>query len=92
MGALILVAHSLTTTAEFFMVESLYKRYHTRDVWGITALGSQAPFLQTLIFLNVLTTIGFPGTSLFAAKVLCLVHVAQLSPTLCVVLALCLLV
>lgn len=69
-AALILVAHSLTTTAEFFIVECIYRRYHTRDVISISGLNSSFPFLHTLSFLNILTTIGFPGTSLFAAKLL----------------------
>jgi len=76
-AVLVLVAHSLTTTAEFYMVECIYRRYHTRDIYAIAALASQLPLLFTLVFLNILTTIGFPGTSLFAAKLLFLTALAQ---------------
>jgi len=78
-GAFVLVAHSLTTTAEFYMVECLYKRYQTRDLGGLSGTALRVPMLHGLIFLNVLTTIGFPGTSLFTGKVLFLTALAQVS-------------
>ena len=78
-GAFVLVAHSLTTTAEFYLVECIYKRYQTRDVVGISGLAFSFPGLHVLVFLNVLTTIGFPGTSLFAGKLLFLTALAQYS-------------
>lgn len=78
-GVLVLVAHSLTTTAEFLVVESLYRRYHTRDLCGLSGIALHTPGLFFLIFINFLTTVGFPATSLFAAKLMFLTALAQYS-------------
>lgn len=44
-GAFILVAHSLTTAAEFFLVECVYKRYQTRDIVSLSGLATSLPHL-----------------------------------------------
>lgn len=88
-GVLVLIAHSFTTTAEFLLVECLYRRYRTRDLLGLTGLAAQAPSLQFLSFLNVLTTIGFPGTSLFAAKFLFFIVLVQTNTLLFFLFILC---
>jgi NADH:ubiquinone oxidoreductase subunit 4 (subunit M) len=61
------------------MVEAIYRRYHSRDLLMLGALATQVPHLHAVVFLNVLTTIGFPGSSLFAAKLLFLTHLSQYS-------------
>jgi len=78
-GAFILVAHSLTTAAEFFSVECIYKRYQTRDIISLSGLASALPYLYWWVFIVVLITIGFPGSSLFTGKVLFLTTLAQVS-------------
>jgi len=45
LGAYLLVAHSFTTTSEFFLVECLYKRYHTRDFFFISGVANTLPGL-----------------------------------------------
>ncbi len=84
-GAFLLVAHSLTTTGEFFGVECLYRRYGSRDLAVISGVAYTAPFLYACLFLTTLVTIGFPATSLFAAKLLFLAGVSQFSLGLCLV-------
>jgi NADH-quinone oxidoreductase subunit M len=69
-AAFLLVAHSLTTASEFFLVECLYKRFHTRDFFFISGVSSSAPMLWYMALMTTLVTIGFPGTSLFTAKLL----------------------
>lgn len=83
-GAFVLVAHSLTTTGEFFGVECIYRRYGSRDLAEVSGVSQEAPLLFACLFLTTLTTIGFPATSLFAAKLWFLTAVAQVSPALCV--------
>lgn len=68
-AALLLVAHSFATTGEFYLVETIYRRFHTRDLTQLAGLYAQAPVLWALSLLTVLTSIGFPATSIFAAKV-----------------------
>lgn len=82
-GGLVLVAHSFTTAAEFFGVECLYRRFGTRDLTGISGVAYTTPVLFSFLFLTTLTTIGFPATSLFAAKLLFLTALAQVSVVLC---------
>jgi NADH:ubiquinone oxidoreductase subunit 4 (subunit M) len=43
LAVFLMVAHSFTTAAEFFFVEALYKRYHTRDLTRITGLAVTYP-------------------------------------------------
>lgn len=69
-AAFLLVAHSFTTASEFFLVECLYKRFHTRDFFFISGVASSTPILWYVGLATVLVTIGFPGTSLFTAKLL----------------------
>jgi formate hydrogenlyase subunit 3/multisubunit Na+/H+ antiporter MnhD subunit len=81
-GSLVLVAHSFTTTAEFFIVECVYRRYQTRDVFKISGLAQRSPLFFALLLVNLGTTIGVPGTSLFTCKLLFLAALAQYSLTL----------
>ena len=64
------MAHSLTTASEFFLVECLYKRFHTRDFFFISGVAGSTPVLWYMALVTTLVTIGFPGTSLFTAKLL----------------------
>lgn len=81
-GAYLLVAHSFTTSSEFFLVECLYKRFHTRDYIFISGVANTMPVLWVMSLLAVLVTIGFPGTSLFTAKLLFLTNLASVSVVL----------
>ena len=65
---LILIAHSFTTSTEFYIVELFYKRFGTRDITKISGSYTVCPTLWIMSFLTCLISIGFPGTSLFAAK------------------------
>jgi NADH-quinone oxidoreductase subunit M len=64
----LLVAHSFATTAEFYLTEVIYKRYHSRDVTQLSGLYAQTPLLWVFTLATTLTSLGFPATSLFAAK------------------------
>ncbi len=44
-AAYLLVAHSFTTSSEFFLVECLYKRFHTRDFFFISGVSHSLPLL-----------------------------------------------
>ncbi len=86
------LAHACTTTTEFFLVETLTKRFGTRDISYIGGIALSAPALWVASVLGVLVTIGFPGTSLFWAKYVFFVNVATLMPGLGVGLGLLFLV
>lgn len=67
-GAFLLVAHSLATATEFFLVETIYKRTGTRDFTKLGNLFSSHWGLGSFSFLALLVTLGFPGSSIFYAK------------------------
>jgi formate hydrogenlyase subunit 3/multisubunit Na+/H+ antiporter MnhD subunit len=85
-GYWLLFMHCLTTTSEFYLVEALYRRYGTRNILCMGGLGHTHPTLWRLSIGVVLVTIGFPGSSLFAAKMVFLTSMAGVSLTLFVVL------
>lgn len=82
MAGFLCVAHSITTTAEFLIVEFIYRRRQTRDVGGLSGLAYTSPHLFKMSFGHTLVTVGFPGTSLFVAKVLFLTTLLSLAPAL----------
>lgn len=82
LGLFLALAHCFTTISEFFIVEAVSKRYGSRDVWHISGLWVLAPGLWYMALCVVLVTIGFPGTSLFIAKLLYLSLVLSVSPCL----------
>ncbi len=81
------LAHCYTTTAEFFLVEILTKRFGTRDISYIGGVAISAPLTWLLSMAAVLVTIGFPGTSLFWAKYVFFVGLVPTLPGLAVALA-----
>lgn len=67
--AMYLVAvHSVITSLEFMVVESVSKRFNSRDLTQISGLTYYCPLLAVVAFYTTLVTIGFPGTPLFFAK------------------------
>jgi multicomponent Na+:H+ antiporter subunit D len=92
LGYFIALAHCLTTAVEFFMVEALSRRYHSRDLTAMGSLWYVAPALWYVSLGATLVTIGFPGTSLFLAKVLYLGLGLSIAPAYMLAWALLLLV
>lgn len=66
----LVVAHSITTSLEFLIVECLSRRYGTRDLTQLSGVFNALPLLGVVAFSTTLITIGFPGTPLFLAKFL----------------------
>lgn len=77
--AYLIVAHSITTALEFFLVEIITKRFGVRDSVLVSGLFHQLPLLAVVSFFVILLTIGFPGTPLFLAKFLFLVELTSVS-------------
>jgi len=60
----------MTTTSEFYSTELLYKRYGSRSITYITGVTTLFPNFSKILIINLLITIGLPGTSLFICKFL----------------------
>lgn len=64
----LIVFHCITTTMEFYLVESLYKRYGSRNILNISSLSYNYPSIYRILVIVTLSVIGLPGTSIFIAK------------------------
>lgn len=64
----LVVAHSVTTALEFWVVELVYRRFGSRDATSVSGMSYLYPNLFVLSFMSTMVTIGFPGTVLFYLK------------------------
>lgn len=76
-AVLMMVAHGLTSAGMFFCLGSLYDRFKTRNILYIKGLVHVMPIFCVLMFIFILTNIGFPGSINFISEVLCLSGVLQ---------------
>jgi len=76
-AVLMMVAHGLTSAGMFFCLGSLYDRFKTRNILYIKGLVHVMPIFCVLMFVFILTNIGFPGSINFISEVLCLSGVLQ---------------
>jgi len=81
----LVVAHSFTTAAEFFIVDCISRRFGSRDLTAASGLFYATPHLFLFSLVTTLITVGFPGTSLFFAKVQFLSSLAGLAAPLFVI-------
>lgn len=61
------------------MVETIYKRYRTRSMLKISGLGVSFPMLSRCFIVNILITIGLPGSSIFLLKFIFLSNIVMYS-------------
>lgn len=84
-GFILVLIHAVTTSLEFYIVELIYRRYASRLLFVVSGVSASYPNLGVVSWLVVLTTLGLPGSSIFALKILFLVSVCKVSLALCVV-------
>lgn len=70
LGLLLIFFHCLTTTAEFYLVDLVYKRYGTRSINHISSISYLFPNLSKFLIMLFFIIIGLPGTSVFFLKFL----------------------
>lgn len=87
LGCGLVFIHCVTTTAEFYLVESLYRRFGTRSISALRGLAYSAPTLCSITWIIALVAIGLPGTSIFAAKVIFFISIAQAHIVLLVIMS-----
>jgi len=76
-AVLMMVAHGLTSGGFFFSLGALYDRYLTRNVLYFKGLVHVMPIFCTLMFIFMLSNIGFPGSINFISEVLCISGIMQ---------------
>lgn len=78
LGSFILaVGHTFVSTALFFLVGSLYDRYHTRIADYFFGLGRYLPFYSTMFFNFLISNFGFPVSLNFVGEFLILVGIGD---------------
>lgn len=78
-GLLMMISHGLTSAGIFFCLGALYDRYLTRNILYFKGLVVVMPLFCTLMFIFILTNIGFPGSLNFISEVLCIAGILQYS-------------
>jgi NADH-quinone oxidoreductase subunit M len=79
------VSHAFVSSGLFFMVGSLYDRYHTKVIYYYGGLTQTMPLYALMLTFFNLANIALPGTSSFSAELMLLLGVYACSPLHCVV-------
>ena len=74
---LLMVAHGLTSAGIFFCLGSLYDRFLTRNILYFKGLVFTMPIFCTVMFILMLTNIGFPGCINFVSEIICFAGILQ---------------
>jgi NADH-quinone oxidoreductase subunit M len=68
-----MVVHGLITGMLFFLVGSIYDRFHTREIARLGGLAIMAPWLAGLLAYSAIASLGLPGLAGFWGEFLALV-------------------
>jgi len=80
-GALyLMVGHGVVSSALFFLVGTLYDRYHSRLLRYFNGLVIVMPFASVFFFFFSIGNLGFPGTSNFIGELLIIIGVFNKNP------------
>ena len=67
---LMLISHALISTGFFVLADAITRRFKTRLVVEVSGLFYLLPLLYTMLIINLVIILGFPGTSLFLSEFL----------------------
>ena len=85
-GVFFVITHSFLSALMFFLVDSIYKRYHSRSIVSVTGISHTAPNLGISIFFMMLFFSGIPGTVKFLVEFALYVKLFSISPFLLFIL------
>jgi len=71
------VAHAFLSALMFFLVDCVYRRFHTRSSFAVHGLLSLTPNLAIAIFIMCVLYAGLPGTIKFTCEVNLLVTLGE---------------
>lgn len=69
-GILFSAAHAFLSTLMFYLVDCIYRRFHSRSVYQVQGVMQQCPLLGALIFGMCILYAGLPGTIKFSCELL----------------------
>ena len=73
------LSHGFVSSAMFFLIGILYKRYHTRQVLYFSGLTQTMPLYSAMFFIFTMANIALPGTSSFVGEFLILLGIFKIS-------------
>ena len=76
-GAIFTVAHAFLSSLMFFLVDCIYRRFHTRSVYAVQGLLHQSPNLGISILVMCTLYAGLPGTLKFTCELSLLFSLAE---------------
>lgn len=82
-GILFSATHAFLSALMFFLVDCLYRRYHTRSITELNGLLHLTPNLAISIILMLVFFAGLPGTIKFISEFYIFSGFLELSPILC---------
>jgi len=85
-GILFSATHAFLSALMFFLVDCLYRRYHTRSIVELNGILHLTPNLAISIVLMLIFFAGLPGTIKFISEFYIFSGFLELSPILCFIL------
>ncbi len=73
------ISHGFVSSAMFFLIGILYKRYHSRQVLYFSGLTQTMPLYSAMFFIFTMANIALPGTSSFVGEFLILLGIFKIS-------------
>lgn len=85
-GMLFSLTHAFLSTLMFFLVDCIYRRFHTRSIVEINGILHVAPNLGVSILFMLIFFSGIPGTIKFICEFYIFNGLLEISPSLCFIL------
>lgn len=85
-GILFCITHAFLSALMFFVVDCIYKRYHSRSITVVTGIMHNTPKLGILIFIMIIFFSGIPGTLKFLVEYNLYSYLFEISHLLTIVL------
>ena len=79
-GCFLMISHAFVSSALFFLIGLLYKRYHTRIIFYFYGIVSVMPIFASFFFFFSLANVSFPFTSSFISEIFILISSFKFNP------------
>jgi NADH:ubiquinone oxidoreductase subunit 4 (subunit M) len=76
-GMVFSLAHAMLSSLMFFIVDCIYRRFHTRSIYAVQGLLQQTPNLAISIVVMCVLYAGLPGTLKFNCEINLLVTLSE---------------
>lgn len=82
-GIIFTITHALLSALMFFIVDCIYRRYHTRSILEVNGILHITPNLGLAILFMLIFFSGLPGTIKFISEFYIFSGLLEFSPTIC---------